>query len=145
MDREGEGVMLPGAANDRCVQGLPLTVKLLEKYRLMQECARHPAPDSPRSCDCDPRAILESLRCSRGSTADVIEKIDLALKAAQVAADAGGYGYKVEAFTRRYIQGETYEDIADAMNCGRNSPARWCKEIMEEMAIRLFGVNGITW
>lgn len=145
MDREGEGVMLPGAANDRHVQGLTLTVKLLEKYRLLQECARHPAPDSPRSCDCGPCAILEGLRCSRGSTADVIEKIDLALKAAQVAADAGGYGYKVEAFTRRYIQGETYEDIADAMNCGRNSPARWCKEIMEEMAIRLFGVNGIAW
>ena len=79
--------MLPGAANDRRVQGLPLTVKLLEKYRLLQECARHPASDSPRSCDCDPCAILENLRCSRGSTADVIEKIDLALKAAQVAAE----------------------------------------------------------
>lgn len=137
--------MLPGAATDQRVQGLPLTVKLMEKYRLLQECTRYPTPDNSRSCDCDPCVILESLRCSRGSTVDVIEKIDLALKAAQVAANAGGYSYKVEAFTRRYIRGETYEDIAGAMNCGKNSPARWCKEIMEEMAIRLFGVNGITW
>lgn len=137
--------MLPGAATDQRVQGLPLTVKLMEKYRLLQECTRYPTPDNSRSCDCDPCVILESLRCSRGSTVDVIEKIDLALKAAQVAANAGGYSYKVEAFTRRYIRGETYEDIADAMNCGKNSPARWCKEIMEEMAIRLFGVDGITW
>lgn len=137
--------MLPGIANDQCVQGVAMTAKLMKKYRLLQECARHPASDNLRTCDCDPCAILESLRCSRGSTVDVIEKIDMALKAIQVAADAGGYGYKVEAFTRRYIQGETYDEIVDALDCGKNSPARWCKEIMEEMAIRLFGVNGITW
>lgn len=122
-----------------------MTMKLLEKYQLLQECARHQAPDNQRPRDCDKCAILESLRCSKDRTADVIKEINAALKAAQVAADAGGYGYKVEAFTRHYIKGETYEDIADAMNCGRNSPARWCKEIMEEMAIRLFGIDGIAW
>lgn len=145
MAREVDGVMHPGITNDQRVRGVAMTAKLMKKYRLLQECAHHPAPDNLGPCDGDPCAILESLRCSRGSTADVIEKIDLALKATQVAADAGGYGYKVEAFTRRYIQGETYEEIVDALDCGKNSPARWCNEIMEEMAIRLFGVNGITW
>lgn len=145
MSRTAKDAMTPAPVNDQRVQGLALTVKLLEKYRLLQECARHPALNNLRSRDCGPCPMLERLRCSRDRTADMMEVIDQALKAAQVAADAGGYGYKVEAFTRRYIQGETYEDIADAMNCGRNSPARWCKEIMEEMAIRLFGVNGITW
>lgn len=145
MAREVDGVMHPGIANDQRVHGVAMTAKLMKKYRLLQECARHPAPDNLGPCDGDPCAILESLRCSRVSTADVIEKIDLALKATQVAADAGGYGYKVEAFTRRYIQGETYDEIVDALDCGKNSPARWCNEIMEEMAIRLFGVNGIAW
>lgn len=145
MAREVDDVMHPGITNDQRVRGVAMTAKLMKKYRLLQECARHPAPDNLGPCDGDPCAILESLWCSRGSTADVIEKIDLALKATRVAADAGGYGYKVEAFTMRYIQGETYEEIADALDCGKNSPARWCNEIMEEMAIRLFGVNGITW
>lgn len=145
MEREVDGIMQPGITNDQRVQGVAMTAKLMKKYRLLQECACHPAPDNLGQCDGDPCAILESLRCSRGSTEDVIEKIDLALKATQVAAEAGGYGYKVEAFTRRYIQGETYDEIVDALDCGKNSPARWCNEIMEEMAIRLFGVNGITW
>lgn len=144
MDRKCKDTKLPSEpVSGQRFHGLDTTVKLMEKYRLLRECSHHTGAHGEKLCAGDTCMILKSLRCSREATADVLEEIDHALKAVQVAAKADGYEYKSEAFIRRYVNGETYEDIVEAMNCGRNSPARWCKEIMEEMAIRLFGANGI--
>lgn len=128
---------------ENAARGLDTTVKLMENYTLLHEYAKKGTPGDQETHACDPGAILGVLRRSREDTAVVVAEIDEALAAVRVAALAGGYYYKVEAFERHYIQGQTYEHIADAMNSGRNSPARWCKEIMRQMAVRLFGVNGI--
>ena len=125
-------------------QGLTLTARLLENYQLLNEYARKGAPGGSEPSGTDLGAILDALRSSREDTAAVVAEIDRALAAVRVAAIAGGYSYKVDAFERRYIKGQTYEQIADAMNSGRNSPRRWCDEIMRQMAVRLFGVTGIS-
>lgn len=125
-------------------QGLTLTARLLENYQLLNEYARKGAPGGSEPSGTDLGAILDALRSSREDTAAVVAEIDRALAAVRVAAIAGGYSYKVDAFERRYIKGQTYEQITDAMNSGRNSPRRWCDEIMRQMAVRLFGVNGIS-
>ena len=124
-------------------QGLALTSRLLENYQLLREYTKKDTPGDGGTHACDLGAILDALRQSREDTAAVITEIDQALAATRAAAVADGYSYKVDAFERRYIQGQTYEQIAAAMNSGRNSPRRWCDEIMRQMAIRLFGVNGI--
>lgn len=125
-------------------QGLGLTTRLMENYLLLREYAQKDAPVDQDVPACDPGTILDVLRRSREDTAAVIGEIDQALAAIRVAAAAGGYSYKVDAFAQRYIQGQTYEQIADALGSGRNSPRRWCDEIMRQMAVRLFGVNGIS-
>lgn len=130
--------------NETAAQGLALTTRLMENYGLLREYAGKDTPGSQETPAGDSGAILDMLRRSREDTALVVGEIDQALAAIRVAAAAGGYSYKVEAFERRYIGGQTYEQIADAVNSGRNSPRRWCDEIMRQMAVRLFGVNGIS-
>lgn len=125
-------------------KGLTMTARLLENYQLLHEYAQKDSTGGSEPPGTDPGAILDALRSSREDTAAVVAKIDRAMAAVRVAAIAGGYFYKVDAFERRYIKGQTYEQIAEAMNSGRNSPRRWCDEIMRQMAVRLFGVNGIS-
>lgn len=145
MDNQNNPAVRPETATHtkNAAQGLDTTVKLMENYLLLREYAQKGTPGDQEMHACDPGAILDVLRRSREDTAVVVNEIDEALAAIRVAALAGSYYYKVEAFERHYIQGQTYEHIADAMNSGRNSPARWCKEIMRQMSVRLFGVNGI--
>lgn len=123
----------------KAVQGLAMTVRLMENYQLLREYAQK---GTNGTNDCATGEIMGALRRGREDTAAVMEEIDIALAAIQVAAEACGSAYKVEAFRRRYIEGQTYEQIADDMNSSRNSPGRWCKEIMQKMAVMLFGING---
>lgn len=135
---------LPGITTSSNVpDGLNMTIRLMENYQLLQEYTQKGTEEQPTKHACDPGAILGTLRRSREDTAEVVKEVDEALAAIREAATAGGYAYKVEAFERRYVKGQTYEQIAEAMNAGRNSPARWCKEIMRALSVRLFGVNGI--
>ena len=146
MDNRNDPKNRPGMAEktEAAVQGVTLTVQLLENYQLLREYAKKGVPTAEETHAGDLGTILDALRRSREDTATVIGEIDQALVEVRVAAIAGGYSYKVDAFERRYIKGQTYEQIADAMNSGRNSPRRWCDEIMRQMAVRLFGVNGIS-
>lgn len=146
MENRNDPKIRPEMADEskNAAQGLTLTARLLENYQLLREYAKKGTPGGAEPTVCDLGAILDVLRRSREDTAAVVGEIDQALAAIRVAAIAGGYSYKVDAFERRYIKGQTYEQIADAMNSGRNSPRRWCDEIMRQMAVRLFGVNGIS-
>lgn len=146
MDNRNDPKNRPGMAEkiEAAVQGMTLTVQLLENYQLLREYAKKGDTTAEETHAGDLGAILDALRRSREDTVTVIGEIDQALVEVRVAAIAGGYSYKVDAFERRYIKGQTYEQIAEAMNSGRNSPRRWCDEIMRQMAVRLFGVNGIS-
>lgn len=146
MDNRNDPKTRPGMAEktEAAAQGVTLTVRLLENYQMLREYAKKGTPATEETHAGDLGAILDALRRSREDTATVIGEIDQALAAVRVSAIAGGYSYKVDAFERRYIKGQTYEQIAEDMNSGRNSPRRWCDEIMRQMAVRLFGVNGIS-
>ena len=54
-----------------------------------------------------------------------------------------GLLYKYQAFEMRYIEQKTLEDIAEKLNCGKNSPANWIKEINRKMAVKLYGVKAL--
>ena len=42
-----------------------------------------------------------------------------------------------------YIKGKTYEDIVRETGCGRNSPKKWCKVMIQRLSIKLFGAKAI--
>lgn len=58
-------------------------------------------------------------------------------------AEAAGEGYKYDALEAVYIKGKTYEDIVRETGCGRNSPKKWCKVMIQRLSIKLFGAKAI--
>mgnify|MGYP000151286643 FL=1 len=76
-------------------------------------------------------------------TAMMIINIDRALTELETESRKEGTLYKYEAFRMHYIDGLTFEEIADQLDCGKNSPSNWCKAILKKMSVKLFGINGI--
>ena len=76
-------------------------------------------------------------------TAMMIINIDRALTELEAESRKEGTLYKFEAFRMHYIDGLTFEEIADRLNCGKNSPSNWSKAILKKMSVKLFGINGI--
>lgn len=89
------------------------------------------------------KAHLRSVRESKMVTAMMVMNIDRALKETEEENIAKGTHYKYQAFRMRYIEGRTYEEITEQMNCGKNSPAAWSKQIMKQISVKLFGIHGI--
>ena len=58
-------------------------------------------------------------------------------------AEAAGEGYKYDTLEAVYIKGKTYEDIVRETGCGRNSPKKWCKVMIQRLSIKLFGAKAI--
>lgn len=88
-------------------------------------------------------AKLKSVKESKMVTAMMVMNIDRALKELETESRKEGTLYKYEAFKMRYIDGMTFEEIADQLNCGKNSPSNWNKAVLKKMSIKLFGINGI--
>lgn len=88
-------------------------------------------------------AHLESIRRSKLKTALMIANIDKAMQELDEEQKKNGTSYKYEAFKMHYIDGIPYEEIYDRMNCGKNTPARWSKEMIRKMSVKLFGIDGI--
>ena len=88
-------------------------------------------------------AKLKSVKESKMVTAMMIINIDRALTELEAESRREGTLYKYEAFRMHYIDGLTFEEIADQLDCGKNSPSNWCKAILKKMSVKLFGINGI--
>ena len=58
-------------------------------------------------------------------------------------AEAAGEGYKYDALEAVYIKGMSYEDIVRETGCGRNSPKKWCRVMIQRLSIKLFGAKAI--
>lgn len=88
-------------------------------------------------------ASLKSVRNAKMQTAMMIANIDRALNELEADFSRKNASYKFEAFKMRYIDEIPCEKIAEILNCGKNSPSAWCKVVMKQMAVKLFGINGI--
>lgn len=86
---------------------------------------------------------LESIRRSKTKTALMLANIDRAMEELRREQEENGTVYKYEAFRMHYVEGKTFEEVADIMNCGKNTPSRWSKELIRKMSVKLFGVDGI--
>lgn len=88
-------------------------------------------------------AYLESVRRSKTKTALMISNIDRAMEELRKEYEEKGVLYKWESFKMHYIDGLTNEEVAERLNCGKNTPSRWGKELIRKMSVKLFGVDGI--
>lgn len=122
---------------------------LMEQYREMRqhvEAAMSEAEDlegTEYSALAAGQTHLDSIRRTKARTALMLENIDRAMDELRKEYESKGILYKWEAFRLHYIEGLAYEDVADILNCGKNTPSRWGKELTKKMSIKLFGVDGI--
>ena len=89
------------------------------------------------------KAFLQSIRECKAETVILFEHMKKALASLKEDAEAAGEGYKYDALEAVYIKGKTYEDIVRETGCGRNSPKKWCKVMIQRLTIKLFGAKAI--
>ena len=125
------------------------TRMLMEKYREMRSHLEN-AISEVKELEAEEFQIfktensyLESVRRSKLCTAMMIANIDRAMAELKDEQDEKGASYKYEAFRMHYIDGISFEDIAESLNCGKNTPSRWTKEMIRRISVKLFGIDGI--
>ena len=89
------------------------------------------------------KAFLQSIRECKAETVILFEHMKKALASLKEDAEAAGEGYKYDALEAVYIKGKSYEDIVRETGCGKNSPKKWCKVMIQRLSIKLFGAKAI--
>ena len=89
------------------------------------------------------KAFLQSIRECKAETVILFEHMKKALASLKEDAEAAGEGYKYDALEGVYIKGMSYEDIVKETGCGRNSPKKWCRVMIQRLSIKLFGAKAI--
>ena len=89
------------------------------------------------------KAFLQSIRECKAETVILFEHMKKALASLKEDAEAAGEGYKYDALEAVYIKGKSYEDIVRETGCGKNSPKKWCRVMIQRLSIKLFGVKAI--
>ena len=89
------------------------------------------------------KAFLQSIRECKAETVILFEHMRKALASLKEDAEAAGEGYKYDALEAVYIKGKSYEDIVRETGCGRNSPKKWCRVMIQRLSIKLFGAKAI--
>lgn len=96
--------------------------------------------DMERSLD---ELYISSIKKSKTKTLIMIAHIDMALKALEVKQHKLCSLEKYQALKMYYLDEMSYEDIVNHFNCGVNTPRRWMNDMINELSILLFGIEGM--
>lgn len=125
------------------------TKKLMESYNEMKKYIQNAVSEEKEMEDDayllfkGENAFLQSVRRSKMVTALMILNIDRAITELEAEHEKNGTLYKVKAFKMYYIDRIAFEQIAERLNSGKNSPSTWTKLILKQMSVKLFGIYGI--
>lgn len=84
-----------------------------------------------------------SIKKSKIKTLIMIAHIDMLMGVLKKKQEKSGNAYKYEILKNFYIDEMTYEEVQEKFNCGKNTPGRWMNEMITELSILLFGVDGL--
>ena len=118
------------------------TLLYLENYREMERYINEAVSETSQVPDIGKYNISAERAC-RAETVILFEHLKKALASLKEDAEAAGEGYKYDALEAVYIKGMSYEDIVRETGCGRNSPKKWCRVMIQRLSIKLFGAKAI--
>lgn len=84
-----------------------------------------------------------SIKRSKTKTLIMIAHIDFALEALKKKQNKLVQSEKYKALEKYYIYEKTYEKIAEELNCSIISVRRWINEMVKELSIFMFGIEGL--
>jgi hypothetical protein len=121
----------------------------LESYREMVRYTKEAVSEVSQVSDISrynisaEKAFLQSIRECRAETIILIEHINKAMESLKEDAKAKGEEYKYDALEAVYVKGESYERIMRETGCGKNTPKKWCRVMIERLSVKLFGAKAI--
>lgn len=125
------------------------TYMYLENYKKIERYIKDAVSEASQITEMDiysisaEQAFLKSIRECKAETVILYEHIKRALELVKEDAVAAGEEYKYDALEMIYIKGLSYEEVAKRYGCGKNSPKRWCKSMVQNLSIRLFGARAL--
>lgn len=84
-----------------------------------------------------------SIRRSKTKTMIMVAHIDMAMQQLKKKQYSMCTVEKYLALSKYYIEEKTYEVIAEELNCGVITVRRWVNEMVNELSILLFGIEGL--
>lgn len=84
---------------------------------------------------------LRSVRRTRFRTMIIKSHIDRAIDEMKRRRESDGRGEEYKAFEMYFMEGVSYEQIAEELETGVNTPRRWVKGILKELSVLLWGLD----
>jgi beta-phosphoglucomutase-like phosphatase (HAD superfamily) len=84
-----------------------------------------------------------SIKRSKSKTLIMIAHVDMAMDTLRQKQIKLCSIEKYQALKMFYIDELSYEDIVKHFNCGVNTPRRWMNDMINELSILLFGIDGL--
>lgn len=84
-----------------------------------------------------------SIKRSKAKTLIMIAHIDMAMETLKQKQIKLCSIEKYNTLKMYFIDEMTYEEIQDKLSCGVNTPRRWVNEMINELSILLFGIDGL--
>lgn len=81
------------------------------------------------------------LKASRLKTEIAVEHINEALELIKASKERDGRQLEYEAFRLYFIEGRTYQYIAEALTVGEATPRRWVTAVVQELSVMLWGID----
>lgn len=122
------------------------TELLLKNYNSLKEHMQC-SVDSIANVDIELQGYDEvyimSIRRSKVKTQAILEHIDSCMETLKRKQINKGQSEKFKVLELLYFEGKRYEEIAEELHCGESSVNRWRKEMVNDLSVLLFGVEGI--
>lgn len=84
---------------------------------------------------------IKSIRDSKIRSMIMGDHIDRMLQEIKARRILAGRAIEYNAFEMYFLEGKTYEQIAEELECGNSSPRRWTSGILRELAPLLWGYD----
>lgn len=84
---------------------------------------------------------LRSVRRTKFKTMLMLDHIDKAVEEIERRRTTAGREVEYKAFEMYFMQGVDYQQIAEELNAGKNTPRRWITGIINELSVLLWGLE----
>lgn len=129
---------------------IDLTYEYLTNYKEMESYLKEAISEGKQVTDMNiynisaESAYLGSIRDCKAETVILHAHITKALDLLQKEAIERNEEYKYKAMIMRCIDGKTFEEIQEELQCGKGTPQKWCAAMIRRLAVKLFGAKAIT-
>ncbi len=91
--------------------------------------------------EAEQRTYLRSIRRTRFKTMLMLDHIDKAVEEIERRREQQDRSIEYKAFEMYFMQGIDYQQIAEELETGKNTPRRWITAIINELSILLWGLD----